>query len=141
VVVCAPAGAQKNWCLVGCADGNISIWDLDKDDAEPIHKKTHSGGAGAMAFAVTSLAFSPDGAYFASGGADGSICLWNTDEGTQRYAFVPKTGVGQKDIHEDPVTSLASTPQSRLISAGRDNSLRVWHLKDKGAHLDGKPVL
>ena len=137
VVACSPAGAKENLCIVGCADGSIHIWNLDNDEAKPAVEpipKAHGGDV-----SITALAFSPDGKYFASGGSDGSIKIWTTDDGILKYAFVPANGVAQ--THEDSVTSLNFTPQGKLISAGRDNSLRVWQLKEKGAAPDGKAIL
>jgi WD40 repeat protein len=45
------------------------------------------------------------------------------------------------DGHDDAITALHFTPQARLVSASKDKSLRVWHLKEKGAALDRKPML
>lgn len=134
VVVCSPVGAKENLCIAGCSNGQIYLWDLDKDDDKPLKliekEQTHGDSS------ITALAFSPDGTLFASGAADGSIKIWNTADGTEKYAFVPANGV--EKCHDDAVTSLTFTPQCRLISAGRDKSLRVWHLKEKGASPDGR---
>jgi WD40 repeat protein len=132
VVACSPVDA--NLVLAGCGDGSIWMWEITKDGAkqvrEPI-RKAHGNEAH-----ITALAFSTDGKYFASGGSDGSIKLWTTDDGMLKYPFDPAHGVAR--AHDDAVTSLAFTPQCRLVSAGGDNTLRVWVLKDKGAYLEGK---
>lgn len=135
-LACTPIGAKDNLCVSGCSDGSIWLWDLDGAKDVPIKKldKPHGDNA------ITALAFSPDGAYFASGAADGSISLWTTATGELKYAFVPKNGVGADQRHEDAVTALHFTPQSRLISAGRDKTLRVWVLKELGASPDGKAL-
>jgi WD40 repeat protein len=134
VVACTPAKDGTNLCIAGCDDGSIYLWDLDADEAkqrEPI-PKAHGNDNG-----ITALAFSPDGKSFASGASDGSIRIWSAD-GKERYAFVPEKGVAS--AHEDAVTALQFTPQCRLVSAGRDKTLRIWKLKDKGAEADGKPI-
>lgn len=133
VVACSPAG-DKQLCVAGCANGSIYIWDLDGSDEEPLKllPKAHGDNAG-----ITSVAFSPDGKSFASGGSDGSIIVWSAD-GTERYKFEARRGVAQN--HEDAVTALHFTQQCRLVSAGRDRTLRVWQLKEKGAVADRKPV-
>lgn len=137
VVACTPRTSPENLCLVGCANGDLYLWNLEKDEAtlvkDPI-RKAHGNDA-----SITSIAFSPDGEHFATGGSDGSIKIWITKEFVERYAFVPANGI--EKCHEDAVTSLAFTPQCKLVSAGRDNSLRVWSLKEKGAIADGKPIL
>ncbi len=135
VIACTPVAAAQNHCLAGCANGSIYLWDLGADyPIEPLKllEKAHGSDT-----SITSLAYSPDGKQFASGASDGSIRLWSAD-GTPLYAFTPENGVGQ--CHEDAVTSLHFTPQCRLVSAGRDKTLRVWKLKEKGAVADGKPI-
>ena len=133
VIACSPVAAKHNLCLAGCADGNIYIWDLDKAGTEPLKiiSKAHGGDA-----SITSLAFSPDGTLFASGASDGTIRMWNAEDGLEKYSFTP-----ENQCHEDAVTALNFTPQCKLISAGRDKSLRVWQLKEKGAAPEGKPIL
>ncbi|MBI2803618.1 MAG: hypothetical protein HYX68_01375 [Planctomycetes bacterium] len=134
VVVCSPDAAEKNLCIAGCTDGAIYLWDLDAKDAAPIKiEKAHGNDV-----AVTSLAFSPDGAVFASGASDGSITIRSSADGKTRYGFVPENGVAA--AHDDAVTSLHFTPQCKLVSAGRDKTLRVWTLKENGAAAEGKPV-
>jgi WD40 repeat protein len=145
-IACTPVGAEKNLCVAGCKDGSLHLVNLD--DTDPTHgvliKKAHGHG---QATEITSLAFSADGKFFASGALDGSIRVWATwrldneskDEyAAELYALDPEHGVAQ--CHGDAVTSLHFTPQCRLVSAGLDNTLRVWKLKKNGAVADGIPL-
>jgi len=127
-------GAETHYWLSGDSDGKVYYWKLNQD-SKPTKielKKEHKD-------AITSLAISPDGKYFASGGADGKIFLYNAgDEPKERYPFVPKYGV--KEPHQGPVTSLTFTPptkdvEGRLISASLDETLRVWKLLENGVVL------
>jgi WD40 repeat protein len=152
-LACTPPGADRNLCLAGAGD-KITIWDLDRkvlgegNDAVPLKviAGAHSGSSGGQGNTVTCLAFSPDGAYFASGAEDGSICLWKTadvlnaaqEERGLVYRFDAQHGVEQ--AHTDPITSLSFTPQCLLVSAARDNTIRIWRLKEKGAALVGEPI-
>lgn len=135
VLACTPVAAETNHCVAGCTNGSIYLWDFAaKDLSEPIKKLDNAHGNDTS---ITALAYSPDGKQFASGASDGSIRLWNAD-GTLLYAFIPANGV--KQAHEDAVTSLHFTPQCKLVSAGRDKTLRVWKLLEKGAALEGKVI-
>jgi WD40 repeat protein len=128
-VACSPTGM---WVVAGCADGTLWRWDLTRQ-SEPFGFKepSHRGP-------VTALAFSPDGAHVASGGEDNTILLWKTATGEQVYAF--DSDHGAHEPHHGTITSLSFTPQCKLISASRDNTLRVWSLFQKGVEMEGEPI-
>jgi WD40 repeat protein/serine/threonine protein kinase len=68
--------------------------------------------------AVTSVAFDPEGRWFASGSQDRSVRLWDTDTGAERGVL---TG------HAEGVLALAVTPDGKTIaSAGADRTVRLW---------------
>ncbi|MCI0639155.1 MAG: WD40 repeat domain-containing protein, partial [Gemmataceae bacterium] len=113
-------GAARNLLLTGCSDGSVRLYDLEAPE-----KKLVKELKDAHREAITALAFSPDGKFFASGAADGSIRIWDVEAGLGLYEF--------DSAHQGMITALAITPQARLVSAARDNSLRVWALKEKGA--------
>jgi WD40 repeat protein len=125
-VATAPAESARNWLLSACGDGSVRLWDLDDVDGQPavVADSPHHD-------AVTALAFSPDGKYFATGGADNLICLWRTEGAKLVYRLDAEHGVD--NTPQGQVTSLAFTPQCRLVAAGRDNTLRVWELCVRGA--------
>ncbi len=144
-LACSPAGPEGtkiHWLLAGLADGSIAVWDLDnvkpEANAEPkmILKSQHGG-------AVTALAFSPNGRFFASGSTDGAIVMWDTQSNAptgdyRAYPFDAEHGVGSR--HSGQITALHFTPQCTLVSAARDNTLRIWDLKEKGAMLKSVPI-
>lgn len=133
-LACSPPSSSEQWILAGCSDGSIYLWNLAKLD-EVRQVKEHRD-------AVTALAFSPDGAFFASGGADNNIQMWSTDKvwkdkaAKPEYPFDSAHLVGQP--HRGTISSLHFIPECKLISASRDNSLRVWSLHKNGAKLDRK---
>ena len=69
---------------------------------------------------ATAVAWSPDGATVASGGADMTLRLWDPQSG-QLLAVL--------DDHQDSITDIAWSPDgARLASASWDKTVRIWDL-------------
>jgi multidrug efflux pump subunit AcrA (membrane-fusion protein) len=107
-VACAP-NAVGRLAVTGDNDGVVSVIDLDrlKDGTEAVHRLVDHRHKGA----VRCVAFSPDGAIFATGGDDHAITLWKTDDRSHIYT--------RPAAHNGAVTSLQFAADGRLISAGR----------------------
>ena len=70
---------------------------------------------------VTSVAFSPDGQFVASGGADKTVRLWRTSDGSLIDIFKG---------HGDRVNAVAFGPDGRLLaSGGSDRRVRLWSVQ------------
>ena len=69
---------------------------------------------------ATSLAFSPDGAFLASGHVDGQIHLWSLDMGDQ---------VTVRVRHDASIGQLAFSPDgTTLASCALDSTVKLWNL-------------
>lgn len=124
-VACAPAAARNNWCLAGSADGVVWLFDLDKRiTREPIRKME-----GGHRSAVVMVAFSPDGSQCVSAGEDrprGSLCVWNTATGEKLSQPV--------SAHGGVITSVQFTANNHVVSAARDNTLKLWSRNGEGKY-------
>lgn len=111
-VACSP-DVQSGLCLTGSADGIARLWSLTGQDATSEPTRTVQAHRGA----ILCVAFSPDGKYFATGGDDREIAVFETESGKEKYRLRGHSGA---------VTSVTFTPRVQLVSAARDNTIRVW---------------
>lgn len=117
-VTCTGVGAKATLCLTGAADGKGRIWDLSSGASgtpTELSGQSHRG-------AVTCVAFSPNGQLCVTGGEDKEIYLWDTDTGKLVCKF--------PTLHRAAITSLQFSSGNQVVSASRDNSLRVWAIGD-----------
>ena len=99
--------------------GTIRTWDLGNPGRTGI-LSLPSPGEDTWRTAVASLVYSPDGARFASGGADGTVRVWALAGGA---AALQK----QVGAHAAPVLSLAYSPNgNHIASGGADGTVRLW---------------
>jgi len=68
---------------------------------------------------VNSVAFSPDGKYYVTGGDDSIVRIWDTETGEMKRALVGHSGI----IH-----SVAYSPDGTMVlTASEDGTARLWH--------------
>jgi WD40 repeat protein/biotin carboxyl carrier protein len=117
--------AHDHVLLTGCADGQGRLWRLTaegKIQAPVPLSQTHEG-------AIRAVAFTPDRALCATGGEDKRIGIWDVGSGKHLYWLQSDDSL---PAHQGTVTSLQFGSDGRLVSAGRDNVLKVWKLEGAG---------
>lgn len=130
-----------NKLLTGDVGGRVHLWSLVTGD-ELYSIEAHPGHSG-----VTAVAFSRDGQWIASGGADCVVRVGSTDRGRELLSFdalgqprgAPPAGVAGAGLIEagPAIASLAFSPDGRLLAAGisqrpaesKGGKIRVWNVQ------------
>jgi len=111
-------------------DGTAIVWDTNTGKRLHPPFRGHRGP-------VYSGAFSPDGSRVVTGGYDHRILIWSPDDIqpenfrnlSQQGSVIPSPKYQVLEGHTDAVRAVAFAPQgsqSLLVSAGKDNTVRVW---------------
>jgi WD40 repeat protein len=109
-----PAGDE-----LGSGDENGRVYLFPLNDPDPAAAGQELGRHTGQ---VRTLAFSPDGAWLASGSTDNNAVLWNTGTRAPLQSIVLRG-------HEGGVLSLGFTEDgSALLTASTDSTLRRWDL-------------
>ena len=107
-------------------DGEVKVWNVQTGKLSQSLKErayARSNSDTQRHKRTMALAYSPDGSILASGGYDGTIRLWDLQQGKLLVSFRG---------HRNTVASIAFTPDGRnLISGSYDETLKVWRMPDK----------
>ena len=94
------------------------LWMWDARSGASVHC------VGAHEHAVTSVVFSPDDKWVASGSVDKTVRIWDVSSGQEWCCL---------QGHDKAVTGVAFLADDRIVSSSRDSTVRVWQLH--GGHL------
>lgn len=121
-VASAAAAPRSVLVITGGDDGKVRVWDVTNRKQLPTAPKVVAEDAHASA--VQAITVSPDGKFFATA-AGRDVFVWDLTTVKKLYALPLE--------HRDSVTAVSFTPQCTLVTASKDNTLKVWKVGDKGA--------
>jgi dipeptidyl aminopeptidase/acylaminoacyl peptidase len=114
--------------------GGILLWDAAR-----------GGNAGAFSDhkdSITSLSWRSDGKLLASASEDGQIIVWNVADGfplsTISKGHTPKAAPNTYGVIPGGVLGAQFTSDGRLVSVGRDSTIRIWTADGKAAGASPK---
>jgi serine/threonine protein kinase len=117
VIAVNPRG---NLVVAGGSDGSIRLWDLEARSKVATLRSGMHRRAGHEGL-VTSLVFSEDGAFIASGHVDGAIHIWRLDT---REELEVRLG------HDGAIGAIEFSPDGNLLaSGGMDGTLKLWDME------------
>ncbi|KAF7366491.1 WD-REPEATS-REGION domain-containing protein [Mycena sanguinolenta] len=93
--------------LLSAGIGQMDVWP-----ATTLVLERHTGP-------VISVAFSPNGKWIVSGTEDGTVCVWDAENG--------EMVTGPINGHTNRVNSVAFSPDSKqIVSSSNDNTVHIW---------------
>ncbi len=118
----------------GDRSGGILLWD-----------SARGGNAGALSEhkdSITALSWRSDGKLLASASEDGQMIVWNVADGfpisTISKGHTPKAAPNTYGVIPGGVLSVQFTADGRLVSVGRDSTIRIWTADGKAAGASPK---
>ena len=112
------------WLVAACHDGNLRVWDVQNWQAVTLPPEISDHGG-----MIATVAFSPDGMFLASGGADQFIHLCETRDPKTGTILAPSDWKRRYIVGRYPgsIYKLAFGPDSRLLAiGGSDKTVQVW---------------
>jgi guanine nucleotide-binding protein subunit beta-2-like 1 protein len=105
--------AQNPMIVSGGWDKLVKVWNLG-------NCKLRTNLAGHSGY-INTVTISPDGSLCASGGKDGTVRLWDLNEGKHLYSL--EGG--------DIINALTFSPTRYWLCAATDSAVRIWDLESK----------
>merc|ERR1712098_739739 len=94
-------------------DKLVKVWNLNN-----CKLRYNLAGHTAALYTVT---ISPDGSLCSSGGRDGTVMLWDVNDGKHLYSLDANA----------PINALTFSPKNYWLCAATDTSIKIWDLENK----------
>jgi len=115
-VTCLATSAENPDLLVsGSRDNTLMVWTLTRDQNVGAPRKGLTGHG----HFVQDLVISSDGQFALSGSWDGTLRLWDLNNGTTTRRFVGHT--------KDVLSVAFSYDNRQIVSASRDRTIKLWN--------------
>jgi WD40 repeat protein len=104
------------------ADGTLRLWSFsDRESVTPaVEAHAPLVTLDSSAAKLKSVAFSPDGAWLATGGTEGRLEIWQVSDRKPLLA---------RNVHQNTIYAVAFHPDGRrLATASYDRSIHVWNI-------------
>jgi WD40 repeat protein len=135
------AASINNRLAIAGEDGVVRLWQIEPEtgrwSATPAGNQNEVVGALPVdeRTALSSITMADN--YLATGDEAGSVWLWAIESGELLHRLAAHTGTVNSLVL---TSSLAGTKESRLITAGQDDTIKVWTISPTGV-VDDWPQL
>lgn len=101
----------------------VRLWDVsDMKKPKHLHLLVHN---------VYSVRFTPDGRQLVSGGKDGSMMMWDVEDGAALWS---------NSVHTSGISCLRFVSPELLLSASQDGTVKLWSTKDFSRAANAPPL-
>ncbi len=118
---------QQNYFITGSTINQVELWDAaqafrtgQERYPDPVRFSGHNGAPNTFRSLVWQVSFNPQGTFFATGGGDAAVRVWD---------FANKNQAAVLNSHRLAVSSVMFSPDGKYLASGSlDASVLIWQL-------------